>query len=506
MENLQAFDVIRLLEHTQLIITQTVYKTKLISDKKIEGRLVINIDNIKEPVTFSNCEFDDIFIHNASIVAIEFNNCTFTKDFDITYIKASSLRLYNCDFLKKFFIRNCKIDTLHLHKSESQNGINIEGGILRIIDIIPVNEKTQFSFIGKFLLIEFLAVQSTSGITLLADKAVINSIHINGYYNVSSRLNFNQIINERIELENLNNDGKIYFTHLKQAGVKGFLDLPLKKYLQAFNESNEAHQKEINFINEISAKHSTLELLMGYLPVFYFKDFIEKNFFTDFLSYKENISVKFLINNSSAGILELKNIKFEQYKLELLNSDLSAVKLINSHIPDVGVSDNYLNYYNVYNDLYTSAAKQNNTKDKIDYYRISQQYLYKYLRYESTAKKGHIGSRISITVSLLYSNHGTDWLKACLVTLVGSLFFFILFVYSLKDVELDPSLSGLRIFFKTYLLPFFPQFINPLHRIDFMNQTDVLGTWSSLVDFFSRIIVSIGIFEIIRSFRKHVRS
>ena len=501
MENLQAFDIIRLLENTNLITTQTAYKTKLISDKKIEGRLVIEIDKINEPVTFSNCEFDEVFIHNASIAALEFNNCTFTKDFDITYIKTPSLRLHICHFQKKIYIRNCRIETLNFHNTESQNGINIEGGIIRIIDIIPLNEKTQFSIIGKFLLIEFLAVQSTSGVTLLADKAIINSIHINGYYNVSSRLNFNQVINERIELENLNNDGKIYFTHLKPAGIKGFLDPSLKKYIQIFKESKEAHQKEIQFINEISSKHSTLELLMGYFPVIYFKDFIEKNYFTDFLLYKEQKAVKFSISNSSAGVLELKNILFEQYKLELLNSDLSGVKIIN----DIGVSDNYLNYYNVYNDLYTSAGKQNNTKDKIEYYRISQQYLYKHLKYESASKKSHIGSLISISVSRLYSNHGTDWLKACFITILFTLLFFILFIASLKEIIADLSLRGFG-YYLIILISYFPQFINPLHRIDFISELSTLGNWSALFDFLGRIFVSIGIFEIVRSFRKHVRN
>lgn len=505
MENLQAFNIIRLLENTNLINEQTAYRTKLISGKKIEGRLVIDIDKIKEPVTFSNCEFDEVFIHNASIAAIEFNNCTFNKDFDITYIKTPSLRLHNCHFQKKIYIRNCRIETLNIHNTESQNGINIEGGIIRIIDIIPINEKTQFSIIGKFLLIEFLAVQSTSGVTLLADKAIINSIHINGYYNVSSRLNFNQVINERIELENLNNDGKIYFTHLKPAGIKGFIDPSLKKYIQIFKESKEAHQKEIQFINEISSKHSTLELLMGYFPVIYFKDFIEKNYFTDFLLYKEQKAVKFSISNSSAGVLELKNILFEQYKLELLNSDLSGVKIINSNIPDIGVSDNYLNYYNVYNDLYTSAGKQNNTKDKIEYYRISQQYLYKHLKYESASKKSHIGSLISISVSRLYSNHGTDWLKACFATILFTLLFFILFIASLKEIIADLSLRGFGYYLKI-LISYFPQFINPLHRIDFISELSTLGNWSALFDFLGRIFVSIGIFEIVRSFRKHVRN
>jgi hypothetical protein len=505
LENSSASDILSSLRDTASISTVTPYSTKQIADKKIEGILVIEIDHIKEPVTFSNCDFDEVFIKNTVMKdRLEFKHCTFPKEFIIFNIEGAGLIFNNCLFDKGLSINYCKLKYFTLSKVESPNGINFEGGSIQVLDIKPLNEKTQFSFVGKFLLIDTLAVDSSSGITIFAKKAVINNISLSGYYNVSSRLDFNNIINKKTELNDLNNDGKFYFSKLRPVGVKNFSNEPLDKYIKAYSEFEKVHNKELEIVHALSRHIGTLDLYIGYHPVLRFREFIEQNFYTDFLEYYEDLSTEFNINNSSAGILELKNIIFERYTLEIINSDLSAVKLINSQIPDVKTKDNFLNYYNVYNDLYTSAAKQNNTKDKAEYYRISQLYLYRYLKYESVSENRHRGSRFSIIVSRFYSNHGTDWFQASLVTILLAFFFFCIFSGSLTGVHLDLSRSGISNLFRDYL-PLFPQFINPLHRIDFMLDIGKLGPWSALFDFLSRIAVGIGIFEIVRSFRKHVR-
>ncbi|MGE8341630.1 MAG: hypothetical protein ACN6OI_11405 [Flavobacterium sp.] len=505
MEKSSSADILKLLQNTALINTVTPYYTKQIADRKIEGVLVIEIDDIKESVTFSNCHFDEVFIKNTTMQdRLEFTHCTFQKEFIIFNIEGTGLVFNNCLFDQGMSINYCELKYFTLSKVESQNGIKFEGGSMQILDIKPLNEKTQFSLVGKFLLIDTMSVDCSSGITIFAKKAVINNISLSGYYNVASRLDFNNIINKKIELNDLNNDGKFYFSKLRPVGVKKFLNLALDKYIKAYKEFENVNPNELRIVNALSNRINTLDLYRGYHPVLRFREFIEQHFYTDFLDYYDDLSTEFTIDNSSAGILELKNIMFERYTLKIINSDISAVKLINSQIQDIKANDNFLNYYNVYNDLYTSASKQNNTKDKSEYYRISQHYLYKYLKYESISHDRHRGSRFSIIVSKFYSSHGSNWPKACLVTILLAFFFFCFFTVSLSKINLNLSVAGTADFFSNYL-PYFPQFINPLHRIDFMQDIAALGPWSALFDFFSRILVSIGIFEIVRSFRKHVR-
>lgn len=507
MENNSASDILILLKDTALISNVTPYNTKKISDRKIEGVLVIEVDNINESITFSNCHFDEVYIKNTKMKdRLEFRHCTFQKEFIIFNIEGVGLIFNICLFEQGLSINYCNLKYFTLSKVEAPNGIRFEGGYLQILDLKPLNEKTPFSLDGKFLLIDTLAVDSSSGVTIFAKKTVINNLSLSGYFNVSSRLDFNNIINRKIEFNDLNNDGKFYFSKLRPVGVKKFLNLNLDKYIKAYGEYDKMHPHELKIVQALARQGiGTLDLYRGYHPVLRFREFLEQHhYYKDFLEYYDDLSAEFSIDNSSAGILELKNIMFERYKLKIINSDLSAIKLINSQIQDIKANDDYLNYYNVYNDLYTSASRQNNTKDKSDYYRISQQYLYKYLRFERVSDNPHRGSRISILISKFYSNHGTNWPQACLVTILSALFFFSLFTVSLSKVGVDLSLSGTANFISDYL-PYFPQFINPLHRIDFMQDIHALGPWSALLDFFSRILVSIGIFEIVRSFRKHVR-
>ncbi|OXB07739.1 hypothetical protein [Flavobacterium pectinovorum] len=505
MENITATEILELLDNTEKIISVSAYGTKLIAHKTITGRLDIENKRVKETVTFLNCAFEDLIIENTHCDdSIEFRQCTFLKDFRIIFLHALNFNLENCQFEKALIIQNCRLRYLIFDRVEAQNGIMLEGGQIILLDIKPISEKTSFSFTGMFLLIHTLSVISQSGITIFAKNSIINIINLTGYLNLSSRLDFNHIKNKKIAIYELNNSGKIYFSNLKPVGVAGFKDNTLAPYIEAYRNSASAAERELQFLSMMGLKISTLELLTGNYPLFGFRDYMEKNHFTEFLVYFDTLEVKFHIHNSSAGIMELKAIMFDKYQIEIINSDLSAVKLLHSKIPDIKAQDDYLNYYNVYNDLYSAAVRQNNSKDKAYYYKIGQQYLNKYLRHARYVNDGDLGSLIAITASRIYSSHGTDWIRACLMTMLTAFIFFGFFTGSLENINLDMSKSGAAYFFED-ILPFFPQFVNPLHRIDIMSDVSPLGGWSALFDFISRIFVSIGIFEIVRSFRKHVR-
>jgi hypothetical protein len=503
MEDISPDDILRLLENPERITTLSVFRTKVIEDRNITGKLIIRDKQIKETITFTNCSFEDIYIENTECPgSIEFRNCVFSNNFLIFSIKSHSLLFENCVLEKNFRITNCDLLYLAFDRTEASDGIMLEAGKIQILEIKPVNEKTFFSLIGPFLLIKELYITSRMGITITAKKAIVNNLSLTGYTNIASRLDFNTIINKSIEINGLNNDGKIYLSNLSPAGVNGFVKKDREEYVTAFNNSGEASDSDLTIISKLDKRITANELLTGNFPVFVFRDFIEKNYYDHFISYMEKAEIKFHIHDSSVGILELRSIMFERYSIEIKNSDLTSVKLVHAKIPDVNSADDFLNYYNVYNDLYTTAAKQNNTKDKAEYYKISQSYLNKYLKYDATGNNS--GSRIAIYASRLFSSHGTDWIRASLVTISIAFIFFCLFINSLKQINADLSRNGIRFFFDS-LLTYFPHFLNPLHRIDFMSEVSEPGNWASFYDFLARIFVSIGAFEIVRSFRKHVR-
>ena len=504
MQNTNPEDILQLLENSEQITSLSVFGTKMIVDRTLKGKLIIRNRKIKETITFSNCSFEDVYIEDSDCPGqIEFRSCTFSNDFLIFSIKARGLLLENCRLEKSFKITSCDLGYLSIDRTEASTGIILEAGRMKIMQINPVNEKTMFSLTGLFLLINELYITSQSGITITVKKTIINHISLTGYFNIATRLDFNTVTNTSIDINGLNNDGKIYLSNLRPAGVKEFLKKDREKYVIDYYKSGEANENELRLIGNLDKKVTANDLLTGNFPVFVFRDFVEKNCYDDFIQYEDNPEIKFFIHDSSVGILELRSVMLDKYMIEIKNSDLTAVKLVHTKIPDVNAPDDFLNYYNVYNDLYTTAAKQNNTKDKVHYYRISQHYLNEYLKTES-ATIDSTGSRISIFVSRLFSIHGSDWIRASLVTISIAFVFFCFFVNSLKEITADLSATGIKYLIEL-ILAYFPQFINPIRRIDFMAEVSPLGVWTALFDFIARVFVSIGIFEIIRSFRKHVR-
>ena len=216
------------------------------------------------------------------------------------------------------------------------------------------------------------------------------------------------------------------------------------------------------------------------------------------------------INKATLGNCELKNVELDKFQVvKIIDTDLSTLKFFNSRFTVksiTGIKDSYQALYETFNDLYTVVKNQNNKRDQIEYYKASQESLLRsYLTKENRRKK--IPSIISLLTAKWYSNFGTRWTQAFLVTpLIAFLFFSLMMLCSNYDLEF--SAKGWANF--QNLSVYYIQYLNPVHKFNFM---DKIGgfTFSQnfpfvLLDFLGRIFVSIGIYEVIRSFRKYVRS
>jgi len=477
-----------------------------IKDKTIEGPLLFLDETYDFNITFQNCTFDFIYFNKVVCKKnIEFEYCKFLDDFLIKGLSAWTLKFEHSESEKSIDFDYCECYFVKFIKTESKNGINLNSGQIQRMIIDPINEKTHFTLVGKFLLIKRLSIRSVSGITVFSKTCIINNISLSGYLNIGSRLDFSNIQSNNLHIWDLNNDGKIYISNIKQGSVTEFIKKPIAEYIDIFSNLNnyEYRDEEIIHLKSLPKDSNIIEVIETGYTISEFRDFIEERYL-DFRKFEKITNAELKISNSSVGVLEIKNVNFElRYIFDIENSDLSSIKLINAKIPDLNFVDNFLNYYNVYNDLYTSANKQNNNKDRIDYYRISQQYLLRYLQQEQLFKRDY-GSIIAIRISSIFSNHGTNWPKAVLVTVIISFLCFCLFVGSIQEIYLNLTGTGINYFFTNILL-YFPQFLNPLHKIEFMKDIGKLGAWSGLIDLLTKIIISAGIFDIIRSFRKHVR-
>ncbi len=457
---------------------------------------------------FENCFFDKTLIESTEFKEfVWFKNCSFEDDFIIYDGSFTTLIFDNCEFKKSLTILDITVNKLSINNSISKNPILIKGGRYTNLHYNSSTEKTHLRINGLFTFIGFFSLKTAIGANVTVNNSIIRNIKIEGDYNSSSRVNFKEIQNFDISIDNTNNDGKFYFTNFYtkniirlnfptiEYAIQKIEDPTSKDELHNFVRYNPQIKTFQNLYNHISLKEDLKKILYVYL----FKEVLISS------PIDNNEKPIFAIKYSSIGTLELKSMVLEKYSPLIISSDLSSIKLIDTFFPTEEKPFTHSDGLNLFNDLYTSASKQNNLNDKIEYYKASQKFLYKKLYHQKKSKRV-IGSLISISTSKFYSNHGSSWIKAAVITFIILAFpMFGLFVFSLKKISLDFSVTGFK-YFSSEILPYFPQFINPIHKIEFMESISSLGEYSSWVDLFSRVLIGIGVFEMIRSFRKFVRN
>lgn len=474
-------------------------------------------EEYEHTIIFNKSTFKKIIIDGAKFSELLwFKNCSFEDDFIIYDGDLKTLIFDNCDFKTGFIIYNVNIERLAIENSTSKNPILIKGGVFQKVSYTAHDEKTHLKINGQFTFINLFNINTVIGATITISESIIRLLKLEGDYNSSSRINFKKIKNLDVSLDNVNNDGKLYLTNFETYDIIGLKLPPLDNVIK--NISDEETKDEILHFIKYNPKIKTFLQLYNHISLRQdYKNHLYFIFFRDIIVTDINSpQPTFAIKYSSLGQLELKGMKLERYNLIIMSSDLSSIKLINSTFPTDQQAWTYSDGFSIFNDLYTSASKQNNTEDKIEYYKASQKYLYKKIKYSKTPIKPSYpalkvlsqktGSMIAINTSGLYSDHGSSWIRAAIITVfVIGLPLFGLYTYSLKDIQLDLSSKGILFYFND-ILPYFPQFLNPLHKLEFMDSISTTESWSGLTDLMGRILIGIGIFEMIRSFRKYVRT
>ncbi len=233
--------------------------------------------------------------------------------------------------------------------------------------------------------------------------------------------------------------------------------------------------------------------------------------------YKQKTS--FHILKSSMGDVEFKAVAFEKYKQIVISaSKVSNLVTHIGHIPqniDVETFEKKLapferqgQLFEVFNQLYLAAQKEGHRRLPLQYYSWSLAALRKSIGLKFKAaffarpfqpfQKStwqDIPSFLSLWVSGVFSNYGRSWSQA-LALMLGLLTFLYFFAYvpALKD--------SWKSVFQHYA--YLPYFLNPAHSFDLVKGIDH-SFWSRFWDMLSRIIGGIGVYEIIKGFRKYAK-
>lgn len=216
----------------------------------------------------------------------------------------------------------------------------------------------------------------------------------------------------------------------------------------------------------------------------------------------ENTKPLLTISASDLGRAVFINCNFSSFNLNFHNSKITEIFLAGTEMPENIIADKATDYYQSRNGYGQIKKAYELRGDFLKGHEFFAKEINAYRRYLSTNKEKK-AERFSLWLNHLSSNHGLSWIKAFLWTLGLGIFFFTILCMSLGYY---PSLNGSVDTFLS-LVGYFPTFLSPVHKSDFINLTPK-AAWNSKAEFIdgiSRIVLGYFIYQFIQAFRKYGR-
>ena len=235
----------------------------------------------------------------------------------------------------------------------------------------------------------------------------------------------------------------------------------------------------------------------------HFNTFINSSYLT-LTNIKINTSFRTL--NSYLGKAEFFNVSFnEKLQMSFLGSSIGEIILINSIFPTHNDSYNEMNYAQkreLFKQLKFVSGKNGDKLNELIFIKEEFEVHRKSLNNWSDFKDKSI-----LYLNKYSSDYGQNWIRgaAIVMTLTGPISFGLY----CQSLGFDFG-SNFITFFD--LLSYYPEFLNPLHKADFIKDeitkaynVNVSG-WYLLCDNLSRIVNGYFIYQTIQAFRKFGKS
>ena len=263
-----------------------------------------------------------------------------------------------------------------------------------------------------------------------------------------------------------------------------------------------------SFENKLIARNLTLNNGAFFLN----SNFIGRVNFSDLKSFNNDLN---FIGSSFE-----ENSYFYNSKIDLLNLECTIIEKNLSFLKAEIKSQNRETARIIKNEF----IKQNNKIESLDfharemaeYYRelnpkkckLADWRLIKWLK-KILAKCNKFSStdRFILYFNKITNNHGLNPFKALFCfTLPIAIISFIIYVITFKNYPIVYDSSANLWNKGTWdaiftVLSHFLEFSNPTHKTNFI--TDDIYGWSSFIDYFSRILIGLGLYQTIQAFRKH---
>ncbi len=412
-------------------------------------------------ITFKNCEFNNYEITFSDFkdmqeikhIRLNFNNCTFNNE----------IRFYNTNNYT-IFINNSKLKKIILYKTDEidiiiSNNSNIE--ILQIDEVKKINElKINNSKINKLY---FTNVN-------ISNKFIIfeNEINQIDFIRFNSNCEFDFIDNKiltKTEFSECNFD-KISFKKNKFIGKLAF-------YKIEFNKST---------VIDIDCKSNAYFNACKFNKYTHFDNSKFKNLEMNYCKFNEFTSLQ----NVECECIKLNKVTFENLAffddikiIKLNECDRKTIRTIKQQLLK---TDNKIDY-NIFRSAELKAHYNKLKKENKKWYNNQNAFI--------------------LMFGKCYSNFGINWVRPVKLTIIFSFLFYSIFFwveYNKFDIgNFSLETNNLKTFFSGYLKFLIPtNLYNPLK-----NEKIYVDNFSWFPFILGKIIIAIGIYEIITAFRKY---
>ena len=407
-------------------------------------------DSISISGIFNNIEFK-----NAG--SIDFSNLICLEDLSIQQTKSESthLSISNTYIGRKLLIENVKA-TLEIKLN------NIENKYVYINELEIRNE------------LSHLSLRSISGETpIYINNLSFKNVHLTKdiYWNIQGLY-----------------CQKIFFYDFKNAGTG-------------------------NITNTISGGFEPLEISYEELINQFKKAEISYLYFLDGKLNQDKVKDHFelKIQFTDLGKINFIDTDFSNFVMKFYSAKISEIFLAGSKMPrqiqaiNIGRKDIDLKHQErIANSQLKKIHEQQGDMLAANEYFANEMNAY----YESLNWKDFFWEKLPLFLNRLSSNHGQSWIRALVITLVFSILFYSIFIYTLGYSLKNPfSNNNFDVFLN--ISSFFLDFINPLHKIetfqDLNSSTDFKPS-TRFIDGVGRIFIAFFVYQLIQAFRKHGRS
>ena len=287
--------------------------------------------------------------------------------------------------------------------------------------------------------------------------------------------------------------------------------------------------RECNFVEQINFNNTRFEALVDFWrckfqkrTIFYKTDFVNTVVFSA-ATFKENVLFTYTLINK---LILLRGTKIEKgfdISLAIIHGKLGLFEFKLQDFPEVDLlydEDDYEdavstqgiipinNKRETFRILKDNLESQKNLSESLKFKKIEKEVLRKELSKQSKFMKdssvlvqiNNYLDQANLGLNELSNDHGNSYGRAFIFTVVAGWIFFYLslllsdqFYFTFNYDSWDFN-DGFTLFI---------EFLNPLHKLDYIDNKMQSNVLFYIVDFFGKMIVGYGIYQFIQAFRKY---